>query len=126
MATQEIKVPPLGESVTEATVARWLKKVGESVAIDEPVVELETDKVTLEVPAPSGGVITEQAAAVGDNVAMGAVIGRLDEAGEASAPAPKLQLSLRLKPNQLRKPNLLRHHLNQRQLQLLKQPYRQL
>ena len=89
MATQEIKVPPLGESVTEATVARWLKKVGESVAIDEPVVELETDKVTLEVPAPSGGVITEQAAAVGDNVAMGAVIGRLDEAGEASAPAPE-------------------------------------
>ena len=87
MPIQEIKVPPLGESVTEATVARWLKKVGESVAIDEPVVELETDKVTLEVPAPSGGVITEHSAAVGDNVAMGAVIGRLDESGAAETPA---------------------------------------
>ena len=58
MAT-EIKVPALGESVTEATVAKWLKKLGESVAVDDPVVELETDKVTLEVNATAAGVLSE-------------------------------------------------------------------
>jgi 2-oxoglutarate dehydrogenase E2 component (dihydrolipoamide succinyltransferase) len=71
MAT-EIKVPTLGESVTTATIARWLKKVGETVAADEPLVELETDKVTVEVPAPSAGVLAEIVAAEGAEVEVGA------------------------------------------------------
>jgi 2-oxoglutarate dehydrogenase E2 component (dihydrolipoamide succinyltransferase) len=84
----EIRVPTLGESVTEATVARWLKKVGESVAIDDPLVELETDKVTLEVNAPAAGMLSEIAVAEGANVAVGAVLGRIGEgAGKAPAPA---------------------------------------
>ena len=68
----EIKVPTLGESVTEATVSRWLKKPGEAVAMDEPLVELETDKVTLEVNAPNAGVMGEQSVAEGATVAVGA------------------------------------------------------
>jgi 2-oxoglutarate dehydrogenase E2 component (dihydrolipoamide succinyltransferase) len=86
MAT-EIKVPTLGESVTEATVARWLKHPGDSVAMDDPLVELETDKVTLEVNAPAAGTLTEVLAAEGANVAVGAVLGRIGEG--AAKPAPK-------------------------------------
>ena len=82
----EIKVPSLGESVTEATVARWLKQPGEAVAIDDPVVELETDKVTLEVFAPATGKLAEILAAEGVNVPVGAVLGRIAE-GEGAAPA---------------------------------------
>ena len=83
----DIKVPPLGESVTEAIIAKWLKAPGEAVAADEPVAELETDKVTLEVPAPNAGVMVSHAAAVGDTVGVEAVIAVIDENGEA-APAP--------------------------------------
>ncbi|PWC81942.1 dihydrolipoamide succinyltransferase, partial [Azospirillum sp. Sp 7] len=87
MAT-EIKVPTLGESVSEATVARWLKKVGDAVAADEALVELETDKVTLEVNAPSAGTLAEIVAADGANVGVGALLGVLGEAGAAvAAPA---------------------------------------
>jgi 2-oxoglutarate dehydrogenase E2 component (dihydrolipoamide succinyltransferase) len=85
----EIKVPPLGESVTSATVARWLKQAGEAVAMDEPLVELETDKVTVEVPAPAAGVLAEITAETGAEVAVGAVLGRLDGAVAAAAPAAK-------------------------------------
>jgi len=89
MAT-DIKVPALGESVTEATVARWIKQAGDTVAVDEPLVELETDKVTVEVPAPSAGVLSEIFVAEGDNVAVGALLGRIGEgAGKAAAPAAK-------------------------------------
>jgi len=84
MAT-DITVPQLGESVTEATVASWMKKVGEAVSADEPLVELETDKVTLEVPAPVSGVLTEIAAGEGENVEVAALLGRIDENAEASA-----------------------------------------
>src|SRR5260221_14745865 len=84
MAT-EIRVPTLGESVTEATVARWLKQPGEAVARDEPVVELETDKVTLEVPAPAAGVMGEIMVAAGDNVPVGAVLGTITEGAAAAA-----------------------------------------
>src|SRR5271170_4279350 len=77
--TAEIKVPNLGESVTEATVAKWLKRPGESVAVDEPVVELETDKVTLEVPAPATGTLAEILADDGANLPVGAVLGRISE-----------------------------------------------
>jgi len=87
MAT-EIKVPTLGESVTEATVARWLKHPGDSVAMDDPLVELETDKVTLEVNAPAAGTLTEVLAAEGANVAVGAVLGRIGEGAAKPAPQP--------------------------------------
>jgi len=90
MAT-EIRVPTLGESITEATVARWLKQPGEPVERDEPVVELETDKVTLEVPAPAAGRLGEVLAAEGANVPVGAVLGTIaDRAAAAphSGPLP--------------------------------------
>ncbi|OWJ66779.1 2-oxoglutarate dehydrogenase complex dihydrolipoyllysine-residue succinyltransferase [Inquilinus limosus] len=83
----EIKVPALGESVTEATVARWLKKPGEAVAMDEPLVELETDKVTLEVNATAAGVLESVAAEEGANVEVGALLGSIGEG--AGAPAAK-------------------------------------
>ncbi|WP_237214315.1 2-oxoglutarate dehydrogenase complex dihydrolipoyllysine-residue succinyltransferase [Falsiroseomonas oryziterrae] len=83
----EILVPPLGESVSSATVARWLKKAGEAVAADEPLVELETDKVTVEVNAPSAGVIEAIAANEGAEVGPGAVLGTINANG-AAAPKP--------------------------------------
>ncbi|GGF08480.1 dihydrolipoyllysine-residue succinyltransferase component of 2-oxoglutarate dehydrogenase complex [Aliidongia dinghuensis] len=88
MAT-EIKVPPLGESVTEGTVARWLKKVGDSVKIDETLIEFETDKVTVDVPSPATGVLSEISAPEGANVAVGGLLGVIAEgaAGAAAKPA---------------------------------------
>jgi 2-oxoglutarate dehydrogenase E2 component (dihydrolipoamide succinyltransferase) len=83
----DITVPTLGESVTTATIARWIKKAGESVAADEPVVELETDKVTVEVNAPEAGTISEIIADEGAEVEVGALLGRIG--GEAAAAAPK-------------------------------------
>jgi 2-oxoglutarate dehydrogenase E2 component (dihydrolipoamide succinyltransferase) len=93
MAT-EITVPTLGESVTSATVARWMKHEGEAVAADEPLVELETDKVTVEVSAPTAGVLTSISAPEGSEVPVGALLGLLDGAGAAAgtstrAPAPR-------------------------------------
>ncbi len=85
--TVEITVPTLGESVTEATVSKWLKKVGDTVEVDEPLVELETDKVSLEVPSPIAGVLSEILVADGTDVAVGAVLGSLNEGG-AAAKAP--------------------------------------
>jgi len=85
----EIKVPTLGESVTEATVGQWFKKVGDTVAADEPLVELETDKVTIEVPAPSAGVLEAIAAKEGDTVNVGGLLGALANGAAAAAPAPK-------------------------------------
>ena len=84
----EIKVPTLGESITEATIGEWLKKPGEAVAADEPVASLETDKVSVEVPAPVAGVMGDYAAQVGDTVQVGAVIARIEVGGSAAAPAP--------------------------------------
>jgi 2-oxoglutarate dehydrogenase E2 component (dihydrolipoamide succinyltransferase) len=82
----EIKVPSLGESITEATVLKWLKRPGEAVAVDEPVAELETDKVTLEVPAPAAGTLAEVLAEEGTNVPVGAVLGRIADGLTAQAP----------------------------------------
>ena len=82
----DIRVPTLGESVTEATVGKWFKQLGEAVAVDEPVVELETDKVTLEVPAPATGVLSDIAAKTGDTVGVAALLGQIKE-GAAAAPA---------------------------------------
>ena len=86
MAT-DILVPTLGESVTEATIAQWLKKPGEAVALDEPLVELETDKVTLEVNASAAGVLAEVLVQEGDNVEVGALLGRIAEGEAAAVPA---------------------------------------
>ena len=82
----DIRVPTLGELVTEATVGKWFKQPGEAVAVDEPLVELETDKVTLEVPAPAAGVLAEIAAKDGETVAVGALLGQITDGG-AAAPA---------------------------------------
>jgi 2-oxoglutarate dehydrogenase E2 component (dihydrolipoamide succinyltransferase) len=86
MAT-EIRVPALGESVSEATVGRWFKQAGDAVKADEPIVELETDKVTLEVNAPAAGVLTEIAAQSGESVAPGALLGAIGEGRGIEAPA---------------------------------------
>jgi 2-oxoglutarate dehydrogenase E2 component (dihydrolipoamide succinyltransferase) len=85
----EIRVPTLGESVTEATIGRWFKKAGDAVAVDEPLVELETDKVTIEVPAPSAGTLGNIAAKDGETVAVGALLGQINDgvAGAAAKPA---------------------------------------
>ena len=86
MAT-EIRVPTLGESVSEATVGTWFKKVGDTVKADEPLVELETDKVTVEVPAPASGVLTEIVAQNGETVGLDALLGQISESGAGAAPA---------------------------------------
>ncbi|MBO0143972.1 2-oxoglutarate dehydrogenase complex dihydrolipoyllysine-residue succinyltransferase [Agrobacterium sp. Ap1] len=91
MAT-EIRVPTLGESVSEATVGTWFKKVGDTVKADEPLVELETDKVTVEVPAPASGVLTEIVAQNGETVGLDALLGQIAEGAvgtAAAAPAAK-------------------------------------
>src|SRR5438067_11538890 len=90
MAT-DVEVPALGESITEGTLAQWLKKPGEAVAADEPIASLETDKVSVEVPSPVAGVLIEQLVQEGDNVAVGAVIARIDEKATADAAAAPAQ-----------------------------------
>src|SRR3954471_8987417 len=91
MAT-EIKVPTLGESVSEATIGKWFKKPGDAVRADEPLLELETDKVTLEVHAPAAGILGDLLAKAGETVGVGALLGSIDEAGggagtKSAAPA---------------------------------------
>ena len=87
MAT-EVKVPTLGESVTEATVGQWLKKPGDAVALDEPIASLETDKVAVDVPSPVAGVLGQQLVKEGDTVNVGAVIAVVEAGGTAAASAP--------------------------------------
>ncbi|WP_421848509.1 2-oxoglutarate dehydrogenase complex dihydrolipoyllysine-residue succinyltransferase [Novosphingobium sp.] len=85
----EVKVPVLGESVSEATVGQWLKQPGEAVAVDEPIASLETDKVAVEVPSPVAGIMGAHVAAEGDTVAVGALLGLIETSGvAAAAPAP--------------------------------------
>jgi 2-oxoglutarate dehydrogenase E2 component (dihydrolipoamide succinyltransferase) len=84
MAT-EIRVPTLGESVSEATVGKWLKKVGDAIKADEPLVELETDKVTVEVPAPAAGTLSEITVQEGETVGLNALLGTIGAAGVAAA-----------------------------------------
>jgi 2-oxoglutarate dehydrogenase E2 component (dihydrolipoamide succinyltransferase) len=87
--TTEIRVPVLGESITEATVGKWFKAAGDAVAADEPLVELETDKVTLEVPAPAAGALAEITVAEGETIEVGGLLGTINEgaAGATAAPA---------------------------------------
>jgi 2-oxoglutarate dehydrogenase E2 component (dihydrolipoamide succinyltransferase) len=95
----EIKVPSLGESITEATVSKWLKRPGDPVAADEPIAELETDKVTLEVPAPVAGTLAEVLAEEGANVPVGAVLGKIAEAlVPRAAPHPPADAGPSLSP----------------------------
>lgn len=82
----EIRVPQMGESVTEGVIAQWLKNPGDSVAVDEPIVEVETDKITVEVPSPAAGVLGAHAVGEGDTVAVGDILGTID-AGAAPAPS---------------------------------------
>src|SRR5262245_33316732 len=83
----DIRVPALGESVTEATIGKWFKQPGEAVKVDEPVVELETEKVTLEVPAPAAGVLSDVAAKEGETVGVGALLGHIQEGAGVAAGA---------------------------------------
>ena len=94
----EIRVPTLGESVSEATIARWLKKAGDAVKVDEPLVELETDKVSLEVPSPMAGVLSEIMVEEGTDVEVGALLGKIEE-GEG-APAAKEEKPKEEKPKE--------------------------
>ena len=84
---KEIRVPALGESVTEATIAKWFKKAGEAVKADEPLVELETDKVTVEVPAPASGKLSSISAEPGVTVNVGALLGMIEEGAAGAAPS---------------------------------------
>jgi len=97
--TSEIRVPTLGESVTEATVGQWLKKPGDAIAVDEPIVELETDKVSVEVPAPSAGTLADITMQEGETVEVGALLGVIGEgSGAAPAPAAKPATKEKAKP----------------------------
>ncbi len=89
----EIRVPTLGESVTEATIGKWFKHPGDAVAVDEPLVELETDKVTIEVPAPAAGVLADIAANDGETVGVGALLGNISEGAAATGKAGAAPLS---------------------------------
>src|SRR5579862_3104545 len=84
----DIRVPTLGESVTEATIGKWFKQPGDAVAVDEPLVELETDKVTIEVPAPAAGVLAEIAVKDGETVAVGALLGQINPGAGAKPSEP--------------------------------------
>ena len=81
----EIKVPTLGESIVEGTISKWLKQVGDKVAVGDPVVELETDKINLEVPAEHTGILSKLRKAEGENVEVGEVIGEIEESAATSA-----------------------------------------
>ena len=94
----EIRVPTLGESVTEATIGKWFKQPGDAVAVDEPLVELETDKVTIEVPAPAAGTLSEIAAKDGETVAVGALLGQIKDGAAPAKAAPKAAPAAEAKP----------------------------
>jgi len=107
----DIRVPTLGESVSEATIGKWFKKPGDAVAVDEPLVELETDKVTIEVPAPAAGTLAEISANDGDTVAVGALLGQIKEgAGGAKAvsarPAPAAEAKTKAAPAPAQPPKI--------------------
>src|ERR1017187_8664656 len=100
----DIRVPTLGESVTEATVGKWFKQPGEAVAVDEPLVELETDKVTLEVPASAAGTLSDIAVKTGTTVAVGALLGQIKEGAGGAAASPADARPADVKPADAPKP----------------------
>ena len=87
--TEKITVPTLGESVTEATVSKWLKSQGDKVTADEPIVELETDKVNVEVPAPSNGILGSIAVKEGETVNVGSLLGTINDKSSQETNIPK-------------------------------------
>ena len=87
--SEKITVPTLGESVTEATVSKWLKSQGDKVVADEPIVELETDKVNVEVPAPSNGILGSIAVKEGETVNVGSLLGTINDKSSQEANIPK-------------------------------------
>ena len=99
MAIVEVKVPQLSESVAEATMLQWKKKVGDAIAADEILIEIETDKVVLEVPAPAAGVLVEMVVADGGTVAAEQVIARIDTEGKAGAAVAPTATALPITPN---------------------------
>ncbi len=99
--TEQILVPALGESIKEATVSKWLKKPGEKVAADDPIVELETDKVNLEVPSPIDGIFTEKKANEGDTVLVGAVLGIIELRKETNVAKEKTENKINLQENKI-------------------------
>jgi len=100
----DIRVPTLGESVTEVTVGKWFKQPGDAVAVDEPLVELETDKVTLEVPAPAAGILSEIAAKDGETVGVGALLGQIKDGAAAAGAKPAAIAPPAPKPAEAPKP----------------------
>ena len=111
----EIRVPTLGESVTEATIAKWLKTAGDTVAADEPLVELETDKVSIEASAPSAGVLSEIIANEGDTVEVNALLGTI-EAGQAAGRKKPLVLNQPPRQRRQRKPQVKKSRFAARRL----------
>ena len=103
----ELIVPTLGESITEATVSKWLKKIGESFEVDEPLVEIETDKITVEVPAPSAGVLSEIKVKEGNDVNIGGVLGIIEESDETIPSKEKKQLQTEAVKEEKTKINLI-------------------
>ena len=91
--TYEVTIPEIGESITEALIVRWIKQAGEAVGRDEPLVELETDKVTVEMPSPVAGVVSEIVCAEGETVPVGGVIARIEEGATATAAAPAVSVA---------------------------------
>ncbi len=113
--TVEIKVPALGESITEATVGQWFKKPGDAIKVDEPLVELETEKVTVEVPAPAAGVLADIKVEQGATVGIGSVLGSINEGAACRRPArsaagrpPRCRHPRPLKPHRPSPPRLHR------------------
>lgn len=103
---QDIKVPPLGESITEATLLRWLKKQGDAVIIDEPLVEVETDKVTIEIGSPATGILTEVLVPQGETVEIGTIIGRVQEGAQELSQKETPQEKLQAKPTRTPSPQV--------------------
>ena len=106
--SEKITVPTLGESVTEATVSKWLKSQGEEVAIDEPIVELETDKVNVEVPSPSNGILGKIEVKEGETVNVGSLLGTINASVNKEIEEPKEVKSYSPPKKETEKPHLLK------------------
>ena len=113
--SEKILVPVLGESITEATVAKWLKNAGDTVEADEPIVELETDKVNLEVPSPISGVLTEINSQDGSVVEVGALLGSVSAEGGAVKSAPKIQKEIKQEEIVLTESNVIKLDANKKE-----------
>ena len=116
--SEKIVVPVLGESITEATVAKWLKNAGDTVEADEPIVELETDKVNLEVPSPISGVLTEINSQDGSVVEVGALLGSVSAEGGAVKSAPKTQKEIKQEEIVPAESNVIKLDANKKELKV--------